>query len=133
MGTFGTKLASTFNILLGDSTAISRVEMALKRGGIAPLGLFLNAVASAEAGAFRGAKSRKAVAVIDIGGGTTDVTVYEKNIIRHVGIVPMGGNVVNKDIRSYGILEKHVESLKTRYGGRCARRPSPTSSSLRPA
>ena len=124
VGTFGTKLASTFNILLGDSTAISRVEMALKRGGIAPLGLFLNAVASAEAVLSEDEK-QEGVAVIDIGGGTTDVTVYEKNIIRHVGIVPMGGNVVNKDIRSYGILEKHVESLKTRYGGAMREKAQP--------
>ena len=53
------------------------------------------------------------------------MTVYEKNIIRHVGIVPMGGNVVNKDIRSYGILEKHVESLKTRYGGAMREKAQP--------
>ena len=116
VGTFGTKLASTFNILRG--------EMALKRGGIAPLGLFLNAVASAEAVLSEDEK-QEGVAVIDIGGGTTDVTVYEKNIIRHVGIVPMGGNVVNKDIRSYGILEKHVESLKTRYGGAMREKAQP--------
>ena len=51
VGTFGTKLASTFNILLGDSTAISRVEMALKRGGIKsrPDGGVKEDVASAEA------------------------------------------------------------------------------------
>ena len=116
VGTFGTKLASTFNIVLGDSTAISRVEMALKRVGIAPLGLYLNAVASAEAVLSEDEKE-EGVAVVDIGGGTTDVVVYQKKIVRHVGIVPMGGNVINKDIRSYGILEKHVESLKTRYGG----------------
>lgn len=116
VGTFGTKLASTFNIVLGDSTAISRVELALKRVELAPQGLFLNAVASAEA-VLSDDEKMEGVAVVDIGGGTTDVTVYQNNIIRHVGIVPMGGNVINKDIRSYGILEKHVESLKTRYGG----------------
>ena len=54
--------------------------------------------------------------VVDIGGGTTDVTVFYKNSVRHVGIVPMGGNAINRDIRSYGILERHVESLKVRYG-----------------
>ena len=116
VGTFGNKLASTFNIVLGDSTAIGRVEMALKRVGISPLGLYLNAVASAEA-VLSDDEKEEGVAVVDIGGGTTDVVVFQKKIVRHVGIVPMGGNVINKDIRSYGILEKHVESLKTRYGG----------------
>ena len=116
VGTFGNKLASTFNIVLGDSTAIGRVEMALKRVGINPLGLYLHAVASAEAVLSEDEKE-EGVAVVDIGGGTSDVVVYQKKIVRHVGIVPMGGNVINKDIRSYGILEKHVEALKTRYGG----------------
>ena len=115
VGTFGNKLASTFNIILGDTVAINRLEMALKRVNIAPLGLYLNAIASGEA-VLTPDEKEEGVAVIDIGGGTTDVVVYQDNIIRHVGIVPMGGNVINKDIRSYGILEKHVESLKTRYG-----------------
>ena len=114
VGTFGNKLASTFNIILGDSVAINRLEMALKRVDIVPLGLFLNAIASAEA-VLTPDEKEEGVAVVDIGAGTTDVVVYQKNII-HVGIIPMGGNVINKDIRSYGILEKHVENLKTRYG-----------------
>ena len=115
VGTFGNKLASTFNIILGDSVAINRLEMALKRVDIVPRGLFLNAIASAEA-VLTPDEKEEGVAVVDIGAGTTDVVVYQKNIIRHVGIIPMGGNVINKDIRSYGILEKHVENLKTRYG-----------------
>lgn len=115
VGTFGNKLASTFNIILGDTVAINRLEMALKRVNIAPMGLYLNAIAAGEA-VLTPDEKEEGVAVIDIGAGTTDIVVYQNNIIRHVGIVPMGGNVINKDIRSYGILEKHVESLKTRYG-----------------
>ena len=111
VGTFGNKLASTFNIILGDSVAINRLEMALKRVDIVPLGLFLNAIASAEA-VLTPDEKEEGVAVVDIGAGTTDVVVYQKNIIRHVGIIPMGGNVINKDIRSYGILEKHVGAAR---------------------
>ncbi len=115
VGTFGNKLASTFNIILGDTVAINRFEMALKRVNISPLGIYLNAIASGEA-VLTPDEKEEGIAVIDIGGGTTDIVVYQNNIIRHVGIVPIGGNAINKDIRSYGILEKHVESLKTRYG-----------------
>ena len=120
VGTFGNKLSSTFNIILGDSVAIDRLEMALKRVDIVPLGLFLNAIASAEA-VLTPDEKEEGVAVVDIGAGTTDVVVYQKNIIRHVGIIPMGGNVINKDIRSYGILEKHVETLFKSYTGMDAR------------
>lgn len=115
VGTFGKKLEATFNFVIGDANAVNRLERALSRLEIKSLGLFLNSVAAAEATATADEKE-EGVAVIDIGGGTTDVTIYYKNIIRHVGIIPMGGNAINKDIRSYGILEKHVESLKVKYG-----------------
>lgn len=104
-----------FNFVLGDNNAVSRVKRALQKVEIRQAGLFLNAVASAEAVATEDEKE-EGVAVVDIGGGTTDVTVFYKNSVRHVGIVPMGGNAINRDIRSYGILERHVESLKVRYG-----------------
>ncbi|MDD3108124.1 MAG: cell division protein FtsA [Alistipes sp.] len=115
VGTFGNKLSSTFNIVLGDSLAINRMEMALSRAGVTPRGVYLNAIASADA-VLSADEKQEGVAVVDIGAGTTDVVVYCGDVVRHVGIVPMGGNAINKDIRSYGILEKHVENLKIRYG-----------------
>ena len=115
VGAFGNKLEAVFNFVLGDNNAVSRVTRALQKVEIRQAGLFLNAVASAEAVATEDEKE-EGVAVVDIGGGTTDVTVFYKNSVRHVGIVPMGGNTINRDIRSYGILERHVESLKVRYG-----------------
>ena len=115
VGAFGNKLEAVFNFVLGDNNAVSRVKRALQKVEIRQAGLFLNAVASAEAVATEDEKE-EGVAVVDIGGGTTDVTVFYKNSVRHVGIVPMGGNAINRDIRSYGILERHVESLKVRYG-----------------
>ena len=121
VGTFGTKLASTFNILLGDSTAISRVEMALKRGGIAPLGLFLNAVASAEAVLSEDEK-QEGVAVIDIGGGTTMSGSFRWAVTWSIRI-----SAPTEYSRSTSRASRPVTA------GRCARRPSPTSSSPRPA
>ena len=115
VGAFGNKLEAVFNFVLGDNNAVSRVKRALQKVEIRQAGLFLNAVASAEAVATEDEKE-EGVAVVDIGGGTTDVTVFYKNSVRHVGIVPMGGNAINRDIRSYGILERHVERLKVRYG-----------------
>ena len=115
VGTFGKKLGGTFNFVIGDANAIGRVERALARVEIKSLGVFLNAVASAEAAATAEEKE-EGVAVVDIGGGMTDVTIWYKNSIRHVGIIPLGGNSINKDIRSYGILEKHIENLKVKYG-----------------
>lgn len=115
VGTFGNKLEATFNFLLGDTNAVSRVKRALTRVQVKQGGIFLNAVAAAEAVVSPDEKE-EGVAVVDLGAAMTDVVVYYKNVIRHVGIVSMGGNSINKDIRSYGILERHVENLKVKYG-----------------
>lgn len=115
VGTFGNKLEATFNFILCDTNAANRINRALARVDLRQSGLFLNAISSAEAVATVDEKE-EGVAIIDIGGGTTDVTIFYKGKIRHVGIVPMGGNTINKDIRSYGILERHVENLKVKYG-----------------
>ena len=114
VGTFGNKLASTFNIIwrFGRDQPVGDGP---QTGGYRSARAFPECDRFAEA-VLTPDEKEEGVAVVDIGRGTTDVVVYQKNIIRHVGIIPMGGNVINKDIRSYGILEKHVENLKTRYG-----------------
>lgn len=115
VGAFGNKLEATFNFVLGDTSAINRIRRVLERVEVRQAGLFLNAIASAEAVTTEDERE-EGVVVIDIGGGTTDVVVFYKKIVRHLAIIPLGGNAINKDIRSYGILERHVENLKVKYG-----------------
>ena len=57
------------------------------------------------------------MALVDIGGGTTDVAIFLDNIIRHTAVIPFGGNVITKDIKSgLQILEKQAELLKIKFG-----------------
>jgi len=57
------------------------------------------------------------VALVDIGGGTTDVAVYYDDIIKHTAVIPFGGNVITKDVmEGCSILNKHAELLKIQYG-----------------
>jgi cell division protein FtsA len=57
------------------------------------------------------------VALVDIGGGTTDIAVYHDGIIRHTAVIPFGGNVVTHDIKEgCAILERHAEELKIKFG-----------------
>ena len=115
VGSFGNKLEATFNFVLGDSNSVSRIKRVLSRVNIRQCGLYLNAIAAAEAVTTEDER-QEGVAVADIGAGTTEVAVFYKNTIRHLAIIPLGGNVINKDIRSYGILERHIENLKVKYG-----------------
>jgi cell division protein FtsA len=63
-------------------------------------------------------EKEEGVAVVDIGSGVTDVAVYSGGVLRYIATIPMGGAVVNADIRAYAgtIPVKMIETLKRRYG-----------------
>ena len=57
------------------------------------------------------------VALIDIGGGTTDLAIFKDGIIRHTAVIPFGGNVITDDIKEgCSIIEKQAELLKVKFG-----------------
>jgi cell division protein FtsA len=57
------------------------------------------------------------VALIDIGGGTTDLAIFKDGIIRHTAVIPFGGNVITEDIKEgCSIIEKQAELLKIKFG-----------------
>lgn len=119
VGSFSGKLTSTFNFILCAQVPIQRLELALKRCGIVAKEIFVNPRVTPEA-VLSPEDREEGVAVVNIGGGLTDVSVYYGGILRYVGVIPLGGNAINRDIRSQSIPEKHVESLKCRFGSAVA-------------
>ncbi len=119
VGSFGKKLSSTFNFILCQKTPMQRLDMALKRLGIRMLGVVPDAMATPEAILLPDEKE-EGVAVVDVGAGVTDVTVYYRNVVRYVATIPMGASAINRDIRTMSVPEKHVESLKQKYGSAVA-------------
>lgn len=119
VGSFGKKLSSTFNFILCLRTPLQRLEMALKRLGIRTLGVIPDALATPEAVLLPDEKE-EGIAVVDVGAGVTDVAVYYRNVVRYVASIPMGASAINRDIRTMGVPEKHVESLKRKYGSAVA-------------
>ena len=115
VGMFGKTLGSTFNLIVGENNITSRLTKALQKVDIRQTKLFINSLATAEAVTFPDEKDL-GVAVVDIGTGTTDVCIYHDGIVRYLGVIPMGAEAINKDIRSYGIMERYVEELKVKYG-----------------
>ncbi|MCC8019242.1 MAG: cell division protein FtsA [Rikenellaceae bacterium] len=115
VGMFGKTLGSTFNLIIGENTIMSRLEKALQKIGIQQKKLYINPLAAADAVTFPDEKDL-GVAVVDIGAGVSDVCIYQDGIVRYVGVIPLGSDSINKDIRSYGIMERYVEELKIKYG-----------------
>ena len=118
-GSFCKKLSSTFNFILCQKTPIQRLEMALKRTGIKALKVMPNSMVNTEA-VLSDDEKEEGVAVVNIGGGLTDVTVYYHNRIRYVASIPMGASAINRDITTMSVPEKYVEKLKRKYGSAVA-------------
>lgn len=119
VGSFGKTLSATFNFVLCNTTPLQRLEMVFKRHGITIKGIFPTVLAIPEAVLSPDEKS-EGVAVVDIGGGVTDVTVYYRNVVRYVASIPMGAAAINHDIRTMGVPEKYVEQLKLEKGSAVA-------------
>ncbi len=115
IGMEGKRLEAEFNIIMGEVAAIDRIKRCFKRAEMEVKGIVLQPLASSWAILSEDEKEL-GVAVVDIGGGTTDLCIYHDKIIRHIAVLPIGGSEVNKDIKSYGILDRHLEKLKTSFG-----------------
>ena len=61
------------------------------------------------------------VALVDIGGGTTDITIFQEGIIRHTAVVPFGGDVITADIKEgCTVMYEQAEKLKKKFGSALA-------------
>jgi cell division protein FtsA len=116
IGICGRRLEANFHIVIGQVAAAKNIEKCIKRAELSVKDMILEPLASADAVLTEDEKEA-GVALVDIGGGTTDVAVYYDNIIRHTAVIPFGGNVVTKDIKEgCAILQRHAEQLKIQYG-----------------
>jgi cell division protein FtsA len=62
------------------------------------------------------AEKRSGCVLVDLGADTTTVSVYYKNILRHLAVIPLGGNNITKDIATMQMEEKEAEAIKLKYG-----------------
>lgn len=115
VGCYSKQLSSTYNFILCEHMAKDRLRRVFLDAGIKIRGMFANAAVMADSVVSTDEKE-EGVAVVDIGGGVTDVAVYYGGALRYIASIPIGGSAVNADIRAYGIPEKQVEKLKKRYG-----------------
>lgn len=116
IGMYGGRLESSFHIVVGQAPSIRNLGRCVKSAGLELSGLTLEPLASADA-VLSQEEKEAGVALIDIGGGTTDLAIFKDGIIRHTAVIPFGGNVITEDIKEgCSIIEKQAELLKTRFG-----------------
>lgn len=116
IGMYGGRLESSFHVVVGQASSIRNVGRCIQSSGIELSGLTLEPLASADA-VLSQEEKEAGVALIDIGGGTTDLAIFKDGIIRHTAVIPFGGNVITDDIKEgCSIIEKQAELLKIKFG-----------------
>ena len=116
IGMCGSRLESSFHVVVGQASSIRNVSRCIQNAGISLSGLTLEPLASADA-VLSDEEKEAGVALIDIGGGTTDLAIFKGGIIRHTAVIPFGGNVITEDIvEGCTIISKQAELLKIKFG-----------------
>lgn len=116
VGTQGRKITATFHIVTGVTQNIINIRDSVRNAGYKVKELVLEPIASSYA-VLDDRDKECGVALVDIGGGTTDIAVFSEGIIRHTAVIALAGNIITKDIKDgCHIMPDQAESLKKRYG-----------------
>jgi cell division protein FtsA len=120
VGMCGHRLYGNFHVITGQMTAYNNIKKCVEKAGLNVTELTLEPIASA-ASVLSEEEKEAGVALIDIGGGTTDITIFQEGIIRHTAVVPFGGDVITKDIKEgCTVMHDQAEKLKIRFGSALA-------------
>jgi len=116
IGMLGKRLEANYNIVVGNMDSIKRIKKCITQTGLTIKEFILEPLASSDAVLYD--EEREAgVALVDIGGGTTDIAVFYDKVLRHSAVFPYGGYVVTKDIKeAYGLSEQYAEEVKLQFG-----------------
>lgn len=115
-GMSGKRLEGNFHIVIGQISSAKNIEKCINRVGLEVKEMILEPLASSIA-VLTDDEKEAGVALVDIGGGTTDIAVYYDDVIRHTAVIPFGGNVVTGDIKEgCSILGRQAEQLKIQFG-----------------
>ncbi len=115
VGAFGRVLSSTFNFITCEKESLSRISRAYTQAGITLKRCFANSVVAAEAVLTYDEKDG-GVAVVDLGDGMTNVSIYNRGTLRYLGSIPVGTSAINSDLKSLMIQERDIERLKCEHG-----------------
>jgi len=116
IGYSGVKVGANFHIITGDKNAIRNINRSVEKAGLKVRDLVLQPLASAAA-VMSEQDLEAGVAIVDIGGGTTDLAVFYEGILKHTAVIPFGGENITNDIKTgLGVLKTQAEQMKLQFG-----------------
>lgn len=120
IGMAGVQLEANFHIITGQISAAKNIYRCVEKAGLEVADIILEPLASADS-VLSQEEKEAGVALVDIGGGTTDIAIFQDGIIRHTAVIPFGGNVITEDIKEGStIIKRQAELLKVKFGSALA-------------
>ena len=120
VGMLGNSLEANFHIIIGQTTAAKNIFKCVTKADLEVVDLILEPIASAEA-VLSEEEKEAGVVLVDVGGGTSDLAIFQDGIIRHTAVIPFGGDVITEDVKEgCTIIRKHAEELKIKFGSSLA-------------
>ncbi|MDR0660107.1 MAG: cell division protein FtsA [Prevotellaceae bacterium] len=116
VGMLGKRLEANYHVVIGKTISAEHTQRCIRKVGLELKRLVLEPIASASA-VLTADEKEAGVAMVDIGGGTTDIIVYYDNVVRHTAVIPFGGNAITNDIKEgCGVLLRQAEQMKVQFG-----------------
>ncbi len=116
VGMYGSRLEVDVHIVTAAVSAVKNLIKAVDQAGIAVTDIVLQPIASGEAVLTEDEKDF-GVALIDIGGGTTDISIFYQGSVVYSKVIPLGGSHITSDIAIiFRTLMKEAEMIKKKYG-----------------
>lgn len=116
IGMTGDVVEGNFKIFIGNKRALNKIDHVMNKVGIPAIRKYFTADSTAKA-ILTNSEMENGVALIDFGGGSTSVTIYHGNIMRHYASIPFGGQNITNDIKSEcQITDSLAENIKRAFG-----------------
>jgi cell division protein FtsA len=120
IGYGGVKVGANFHIITGDKNAIRNIKRAVEKSNLATKDLVLQPLASSAA-VMAQEDMEAGVAIVDIGGGTTDLAIFYEGVLKHTAVIPFAGENITNDIKTgLGVLKTQAEQMKVQFGSALA-------------
>jgi len=116
VGMSGARLEGIIHVITGMKSAISNIQRCVSRVGLSVKDIVLEPIASSRA-VITDEEREVGVALVDIGGGTTDIAIFQDNVLRFTSIFALAGKHVTEDIRTVlQIVSQKAEKVKKEHG-----------------
>lgn len=120
IGHMGTRIEADFHIITGRFADVRNIMKCVKKAGLDVDKIYLEPLASSEA-VLTEEEKEAGICLVDIGGGTTDIAIFQDGIIRHTAVIPFGGDIITEDIKEgCTIIKNQAELLKVKFGSALA-------------